>query len=267
MLGPHPGPGSGPDASADELVGRVTRLGALPFLPELRVHLAEDDVVRLWERTEEWAGSAGQPPPFWAFAWAGGQALARYLLDHPDQVAGRRVLDVGCGAGVVAIAAARAGASSVTAVDVDPLAVAATRCNAAANGVSINARLQDVLDGDGAGAEVIVIGDLLYERELAVRVLAFLGRATARGARALVGDPGRAYLPRTGLEQVAGYDVPVDEDLEGRPWRHTRVLVVVDAGPGDPDRAAAGPAEPATPAPRRLGAPVSSDLPPDPRVG
>jgi len=199
-----------------------TRLVAPPCVPEIRLHLA-DEAFGLWERTQEELGSKDLPPPFWAFAWAGGQALARHVLDHPRLVRGRTILDLASGSGLVAIAAAMAGAGAVTASDVDRLAVAAIALNAEANGVAVAVRLEDVLDGDGTGAEVVLAGDVFYERPMAERVLAFLARARARGADVLVGDPGRAHLPSPRLEALATYDVPVARPLEDSELKRTTV--------------------------------------------
>jgi predicted nicotinamide N-methyase len=193
------------------------RLATVPFVPEIRLHLAEDPIV-LRARLEAEAGR-GLPPPFWADAWAGGQAVSRYVLDHPDVVAGCRVLDVASGSGLVAIAAAVAGATAVTANDIDPYALAAIRLNAHVNGVAVRGRGGDLLDGDGDGADVVLAGDVFYSEPMAARMLPFLRRATERGARVLVGDPGRAYLPQDGLEIVASYDVSMmgaPEDAEIR---------------------------------------------------
>ena len=199
-----------------------TRLARVPFVPEVSLYLAEEP-IGLWERTESDSGGAQLPPPFWAFAWAGGQAIARLVLDDPAFVAGRRVLDVAAGSGLVAIAAAKAGAASVRAVEIDPLAIAAVGLNAAANDVRVEASLEDVLDGDGGDADVVFAGDVFYSREMAARMLAFAQRAVVRGAAVLVGDPGRAYLPREHLELVAEYDVPVIVELEDTPVKHTSV--------------------------------------------
>ncbi len=187
-------------------------LRPVPQVEEVRLHLA-DDVIGLWQRTEDEFG-AGQPPPFWAFAWPGGQALARYLLDHPETVAGRKVLDVGSGSGLVAIAAALAGASAVLASEIDPVAAAALRLNALANGVPAPAVLGDVLDGDGAGAAVVLAGDVWYDRPLAERLLGLLERARARGASVLIGDIGRAFLPRDRFRVLDTRDIQVVADLE-----------------------------------------------------
>jgi predicted nicotinamide N-methyase len=153
------------------------------------------------------------PLPYWAFAWAGGQALARYVLDHPETVRGKRVLDLASGSGLVAIAAARAGAAHAIANDIDAFAAAAIAANAEANDVPIEALLEDVLD-DVADADVILAADFCYERPFAERALAFLTRAQARGTTVLVGDPGRRYFPRERFEPLAAYDVPVPRELE-----------------------------------------------------
>lgn len=200
-----------------------TRLRTAPLVGEIRLYLARDPIA-LWERTEQDAGQAGLPPPFWAFPWAGGQALGRYLLDHPGQVAGRTVLDLAAGSGLVAIAAARAGAASVTASEPDPFAVEAIGLNARANGVTLAAILGDILDGDALGSDVVLAGDAFYERPMAERLLPFLLRARAAGAVVLVGDPGRAYLPREHFEVVATYDVPVLRALEDAEVKRTDVV-------------------------------------------
>src|SRR5690349_10425656 len=167
-------------------------LAAVPFVPEVRLHLAEDAIL-LRARLEAQVGEA-LPAPFWADAWAGGQALARYVLDHPAVVAGRRVLDVASGSGLVAIAAATAGAREVIANDIDSYAVAAIALNARTNETMIDVDNTDLLDGDGGAAEVVLAGDVFYSDAMADRMLAFLHRAAARGARVLIGDPGRAHL-------------------------------------------------------------------------
>jgi predicted nicotinamide N-methyase len=202
-----------------DFVRAHTRLAPVPFVPELALYQA-DEPIELWERTE--AGHGEQPPPFWAFAWAGGQALARYVLDAPELVRGRAVLDVATGSGLVAIAAARAGARSVTANDIDPLALAAASANARANGVRLHLVGGDLLKTAG-GYEVIMAGDVCYSRDMAGRMLAFLRQAAARGCLVLIGDPGRAYLPADGLTAAASYDIPVVEALESVPVRHTTV--------------------------------------------
>jgi predicted nicotinamide N-methyase len=199
-----------------------TRPAAPPLVPEITLHLARD-VFELWERTEQDAGRAELPPPFWAFPWAGGQALARYLLDHPGQAAGRTVLDLAAGSGLVAIAAAKAGAAAVTASETDPLALTAIALNCAANGVTLETTVGDILDGAAPGTGLVLAGDAFYERPMAERLLPYLERARASGALVLVGDPGRAYLPRDRFEVVATYDVPVSRVLENADVKRTTV--------------------------------------------
>jgi predicted nicotinamide N-methyase len=206
----------------ESFVRSACRLGPVPGVPGIRLHVA-GDVLSLWQRTEDEFG-AGQPPPFWAFAWPGGQVLARYVLGHPGLVTGRRVLDLGSGSGLVAIAAARAGAAEVRASEVDPLAAAAIRLNAAANGVPEPLISGDVLDGDGDNAGVVLAGDVWYSQPLAERVLAFLQRATARGALVLAGDIGRAFLPRGRFRVLDARDVPVLADLEDASVKRAMVL-------------------------------------------
>jgi len=195
---------------------------AASAVPEIVLHQA-DDAIGLWERTELAAGGAQLPPPFWAFAWAGGQAVARYLLDHPDVVRGRRVLDLAAGGGVTAIAAALAGASAVTATEIDPAAVEALALNAALNHVAVDAVCRDVLDEPVPDVDVVTAGDVFYNRDMAARVLAFVQRAAATGGAVLVGDPGRAYVPRADLVELARYDIPVTLDLESAEIKATRV--------------------------------------------
>lgn len=189
-----------------------TRIMPATHVPELRLHLA-DDAVALWQLTEEQLGELGLPPPFWAFAWAGGQALARYVLDNAEIVRGRRVLDVASGSGLVAIAAMKAGAAHAVAVDIDTFAAHAATLNAALNGVSIDTSDTDPVGRD-TDAEVILVGDLFYDRDLAPRVLDWLITMERGGKRVLIGDPGRTYLPRDKLEQIAAYDIPVTRALE-----------------------------------------------------
>jgi predicted nicotinamide N-methyase len=189
-----------------------TRLLPVPHAPEIRLHVAEE-ATDLWQKTEEELGAIGLPPPFWAFAWAGGQALARYLLDHPETVRGRRVLDFASGSGLVAIAAAMAGASSVEAADIDRFAIAAIGINAQENGVAVSPRQADLV-GQDEGWDTVLAGDICYERDLAERVTAWLSDLSGRGATVLIGDPGRSYLPKGRLEAVAGYRVPVTRSLE-----------------------------------------------------
>ena len=189
-----------------------TALLPVPLAPEISVHRM-DGSVGLFDLTGGEFRS-DEPLPFWAFVWAGGQALARHVLDHPDIVAGRHVLDVAAGSGVAAIAAARAGAATVDAVDVDPASATAVLRNAAANGVAVNARAGDVLGGTTGGADVLLAGDVFYSRSTAERMSAFLRAAHRDGARVLVGDPGRGYFPERLFERVAEYTVPVPAALE-----------------------------------------------------
>jgi predicted nicotinamide N-methyase len=195
-----------------------TEIKAPPLVPEIRLHLATE-VTPIWQATEESLARFGTPPPFWAFAWAGGQALARYLLDHPETVAGREVLDIGSGSGIVAIAAAMAGASRVVAAEIDPFAAAAIALNAPLNGVTIAIETRDLLDRAAAGWGVALAGDVCYEEPMSSRAMALLRRIAARDRLALLGDPGRAYLPRDGLVELARYTVPTSRELEDREAR------------------------------------------------
>lgn len=190
------------------------RLIPAPLVPEVRLLLAEDPVL-LWARLEAEARQV-LPPPFWASAWAGGQALARYVLDHPATVTGRWVLDLASGSGLVAIAAAMAGAARVTANDIDPYAIAAISANAHANGVDLARSSRDLLDGGrDDGFEVVLAGDVLYNRSVAARMLPFLNRVVARGGRVYVGDPDRGHLPGDWLEPVATYQLSgLQEDAQ-----------------------------------------------------
>ena len=222
-----------PGPSAVELIRAETRLACVPLVPEIRLHQGADPIV-LWQRTDTAAGRTGLDPPFWAFAWAGGQALARYLLDHRNAVAGQHVIDLASGSGLVAIAAAVAGAVAVTAYDIDPLATAAITVNAAANGVAVQVVCADILDTEELPArdtDAVLVADAFYERELADRVTRFLDRARARGVTALVGDFGRRYLPRDRLRALAAYDVPGLRALEGSDVKHTTIWAPLDRQP------------------------------------
>jgi predicted nicotinamide N-methyase len=195
-------------------VRSTTVLAAVPFVPEISLYQAAD-IYALWELTELELGQTGLAPPFWGVAWPGGQVLARYLLDHPDVVAGRSVLDVGSGSGLAAIAAAKAGAAQVVASETDPLATAAIELNAAANRLAVPDCIGAVFD-DRPTADVVVAGDVWYERELAERVAAYLEHAAATGAHVLTGDIGRSYFPRDRYERLASYELPASVALEGR---------------------------------------------------
>ncbi|MGL4240615.1 MAG: class I SAM-dependent methyltransferase [Beijerinckiaceae bacterium] len=206
-----------------------TRLLPVPHAPEISLHVA-DESTPLWRRTEEELGEIGLPPPFWAFAWAGGQALARYVLDHPEIVRGRRVLDFASGSGLVAIAAAKGGAAEVLAADIDAFALAAIPINGAANAVGSIAVTGEDLIGADIGWDVILAGDICYERSTAERVLAWLERLAARGAVTLIGDPGRAYLAKERLELLATYQVPTTRDLEDSEIKRSSVWAVSPPG-------------------------------------
>ena len=199
-----------------------TRLQRPPHTPELQLHLA-DEITPIWRMTEEELDLMGLPPPFWAFAWAGGQALARYLLDHPHEVAGRAVVDFASGSGIVAIAARLAGAASVLAADIDVFCEAAVAANAAANGVRLDFTDQNLLDQPPPRVDLITAGDICYEKPLAERVLAWLAQARDQGARVLIGDPGRTYFPKDGLVKLAEYQVETTRELEDMTVKRTCV--------------------------------------------
>jgi len=192
-----------------------------PLVPEITLRLASE-AVPLWQRTEEELGEMGLPPPFWAFAWAGGQALARYVLDTPDIVRGQTCLDLATGSGLVAIAAMKAGATSVLATDLDPFAIAAAAFNAEENGVALDLRQEDVI-GTPTNRAVILVGDLFYERDIAARLADWLEGSARAGRTVLIGDPGRSYLPKDRLEPIAAYRVPVTRDLEDAEIKHSQV--------------------------------------------
>jgi predicted nicotinamide N-methyase len=214
---------SSPIIDAATFIRANTLLRSVPLVPEIVLHVA-DEAVPLWNKTEEELGEAGLPPPFWAFAWAGGQALARYILDHPEVVADRPVVDFASGSGLVAIAAMKAGARSVMAADIDNFARAAIALNAAANDVTVTTTTDDLLAGEQAiDAQTILAGDIFYERDTADRAFAFLARHAARGVIVLIGDPGRSYLPKSRLRQLADYRVPVTRELEDAEIKHTAV--------------------------------------------
>jgi predicted nicotinamide N-methyase len=189
-----------------------TKILPVPHAAEISLHVA-DDSTALWLKTEEELGELGLPPPFWAFAWAGGQALARYILDHPETVRGKRVLDFASGSGLVAIAAAIAGASHVTACDIDPFSTTAIEINAGINDVHVDTILANVVGQEG-NWDVVLAGDVSYEKEMARKVIAWLKELNDTGLTVLIGDPGRTYLARDRLESIATYRVPVSRDLE-----------------------------------------------------
>lgn len=192
-----------------------------PHVPELRLHLATE-AHELWLKTEEELEEIGLPPPFWAFAWAGGQGLARYVLDHPDSVCGKRVLDFASGSGLVAIAAAKSGATSVLAADIDPWTETAIRLNAALNGVAVDFTGVNLV-GKPVEADVLLAGDVFYDRVFADLLVPWFLKLTEKGVSVLVGDPGRAYLPRQRLRAEATYEVPVTRALEDSEVKKTTV--------------------------------------------
>jgi predicted nicotinamide N-methyase len=200
-----------------------TALTAVPFVPELELHTATD-LTPLWRATQAWLGSFGLDVPFWCVPWAGGQALARWVLDDPASVRGLRVVDFGSGSGLVAIACARAGAASVRAIDVDPLAEAACLLNAEANGVEVDAICADVV-GTAVDADLVLAGDVWYDRAAAARFAPWLTSLARSGVRVVTGDPSRTYVPQ-GLVELARHDVPTCADLEASTVRSTRVLEI-----------------------------------------
>jgi predicted nicotinamide N-methyase len=216
------------DAKRGFVLANTRRL-APPLTPEIRLWLA-DEAVPIWKKTEEELGALGLPPPFWAFAWAGGQALARYVLDNPALLQGKRALDFASGSGLVAIAAAKAGAAEVEASDIDAFAIAAIEANAAENGVSVKPRLESLIGAD-EGWDVVLAGDVAYERDLAEAAADWLIGLARRGATVLIGDPRRTYLPLDRLDCVIEYSVPVTRELEDSEIKRTGVFRFRWAGP------------------------------------
>jgi predicted nicotinamide N-methyase len=217
---------SSDDENRSNFIRANTTLQAPPLVPEIRLHLA-GEVMGLWGETEARSaalasGMKNLPPPYWAFAWPGGQALARYILDHPQEVAGKSVLDFGAGSGLVAIAAAKAGGVPVIAAEIDALALAAIELNAAANGVFVEEIESDIIGTNGRW-DTILAGDMCYERPLAERLTGWLRSLASEGARVLIGDPGRNYFPESGVRRLATYEVPTSRDLEDREMRETSV--------------------------------------------
>jgi predicted nicotinamide N-methyase len=196
-----------------------TELLTPPLVPEVKLHLAHE-AVPIWQKTEEELGELGLPPPFWAFAWAGGQALARHVLDNPEIVKSRRVLDLASGSGLVGIAALKAGAAQVLAADIDAFSVAAIAINADANGVVLETTTRNLLAEGATDCDVILVGDLFYEQALAAQCYDFLVNSRAE---AWIGDPGRTYLPKNRLVEVAHYSVPVSRELEDSEIKRTSV--------------------------------------------
>jgi predicted nicotinamide N-methyase len=209
-------------SSRRDFILRNTRLRRPPAVPEIQLYIA-DEIIPLWRRLDATVEGRGVPPPFWAFVWAGGQALARYLLDEPHSVAGKRVLDFATGSGVCAIAAMKTGAAEVTAVDIDPFSIDVVALNAEVNGVPVTAWERDLLTGDPPHVDLILAGDVCYEAPMAARVLPWLQAAHEQGIIVLLGDPGRAYFPRQEAVCLAEYDVPTSRDLEDSESKHTGV--------------------------------------------
>jgi predicted nicotinamide N-methyase len=211
-----------------EFIRANTAVATPPLVPEIRLHLATE-ITPIWQASEDMLARGNVPPPFWAFPWAGGQALARHVLDHRRIVAGKRVLDFGAGSGLVAIAAARAGAAAVAAAEIDDFAAAAIALNAALNGVAVAVETADLIGTAGAAWDVVLVGDMCYEQPLAERLTVWLRALAGDGVAVLLGDPGRSYVPTSGLTKLARYTVPTSRELEDRESRDG-VIWRVEAG-------------------------------------
>ncbi|MBP0465106.1 methyltransferase [Roseomonas sp. PWR1] len=208
--------------TAEDFVRAHTIVATAPLVPEIRLHLASE-ITPIWQASEEWLKARNIEPPFWAFAWPGGQATARLLLDEPARVAGKRVLDFAAGCGIAAIAAARSGAAMVEAAEIDPLALAAVRLNAALAGVTVATPEGDVV-GSPCRWDVILAGDVCYEAPMTAHILPWLRAMAASGAEVLLADPGRAYLPREGLAPISRHAVPTTLELEDRTLREVTLF-------------------------------------------
>ncbi len=229
-------------ADKNAFIRANTRLRPVPLVPEISIYVA-DEAVPLWHKTEEEIGEEGLPPPFWAFAWAGGQALARHVLDHPDIVRSKTVLDLASGSGLVGIAAMKAGARNVAVSDIDEFALAAAKLNAVENNVVLTTVATDMLRGDSDTLwDVILAGDIFYERDTADRAFQFLSRHASFGATVLIGDPGRSYLPREKLHKIASYSVPVTRELEDAEIKQTAVWALLDSASEGASKSQASPA-------------------------
>lgn len=209
-------------SKAQSFIFKNTKLSCPPLLPEVCLHLA-DESLPIWKKMEEHMGELNVPPPFWAFAWPGGQALARYILDRPKEIAGKRVLDIGAGSGLTSIAAGQAGASSVLAVDIDIFALEAIILNAQANKVLLNTTHRDFVLEEFGNFDVILVGDLFYERPLSEKVMAFVRKAAEHKIKVIIGDPERTYFPKNDFCCITQYDVPVSRDLEDSSLKKTAV--------------------------------------------
>lgn len=205
----------------EDFVRAHTTIARAPLVPEIALHLATE-ITPIWQATESWLAERNIEPPFWAFAWPGGQATARLLLDEPERVRGRRVLDFAAGCGIAAIAAAMAGAASVEAAEIDPLARAAVRINAALNGVPVATPEGDIV-GAACRWDVILAGDVCYEAPMTAHILPWLRGLAARGAEVLLADPGRAYLPAEGLRPLVRHAVATTLELEDRAVREVTI--------------------------------------------
>lgn len=210
-----------------QFIRTETRVRPVPHAEEISLHVA-DEAMDLWLKTEEELGELGLEPPFWAFAWAGGQGLARYILDHPEMVKGKKVVDFACGSGLVGIAAMMAGAASCRCVDVDPFAIAAASLNAELNGVQLSLEKNDITGLPVPEADVVFCGDVFYDQHMAAQVLPFIDRLLAGGLEVYVGDPGRSYLPQDRLIELASYQVNVVGQLEDNEIKSTRVFRVAE---------------------------------------
>ncbi|MEP3045658.1 MAG: methyltransferase [Roseibium sp.] len=209
-----------------DFIRAETRVKPVPHAEEILLHVA-DEAMDLWQKTEEDLGELGLNPPFWAFAWAGGQGLARYILDHPDLVRGKRVLDFACGSGLVGIAAMKAGAQSCHAVDIDPFAVTATQLNSKINDVTITTECADITQTPAPSADIVFCGDVFYDQTMARKVLTLVDGLLKNNIEVYVGDPGRSYLPSERLQELATYQVPVVGALEDNEIKRTRVFRMV----------------------------------------
>lgn len=207
------------------LVRARTRLQRPAVVPELLLHLA-DDMDEAWQHLQEELDAGDLPPPYWAFAWLGGQAVARHVLDVPDVVAGRRVLDLACGSGLCAFAARLSGAASVVAADIDPFAEAAVEMNARTNRLPVEFTLRDLVGQSLPDIDVVLAGDVCYDAEMTARMLPWLRVVASTGTTVLLGDPGRHYLPQEGVTEMAAYDVPTTRELEGVERKRVRVYAL-----------------------------------------
>ncbi|MDX1402324.1 MAG: 50S ribosomal protein L11 methyltransferase [Kiloniellales bacterium] len=210
------------NTTPDRFIRENTELMTNPLVPEIKLWLASE-IVPIWQMTEEDLAAENLPPPYWAFAWAGGQAISRYVLDHPESVRGKRVLDFACGSAIQGIAAALSGASEVEAADIDPFARAAAALNAEANGVSLKTVSEDLTETNEKNWDVILAGDICYEAPLAKKVETWLRQRLSDGAEVIMGDPGRSYFPRHGLERIIAYSVKTTRELEDSDLRNAVV--------------------------------------------